>query len=111
MGATSSPKFPYPNGAAGAEPADPVAGQPGHFAWSIWVKQFLKNLNLESVKRSGDTMTGHLTIPQVPTEPNHAASKAYVDSNIGGGGGGGGVPVGPNAPTDPSVVVWIDTSV
>lgn len=45
MGTNSAPDFPYPGGVSGAEPSDPVPGKPGHFAWSRWVKQFVKNLN------------------------------------------------------------------
>ena len=32
------------------------------------------------VKKSGDTMTGQLTLPGNPTQANHAATKAYVDA-------------------------------
>lgn len=45
---SSSPEFPYPGGTPGAAPPDPVAGKPGHFAWSRWVKQFLLNLDAKS---------------------------------------------------------------
>ena len=36
------------------------------------------------VVRSGDTMTGFLTLYAQPTQPMHAATKQYVDSAIGG---------------------------
>jgi Chaperone of endosialidase len=36
------------------------------------------------VMRSGDTMTGYLTLHAHPTQPMHAATKGYVDSAIGG---------------------------
>jgi hypothetical protein len=49
MAASNAPVFPYPGGAAGAVPPDPVAGKPGHFAWSTWMKQF--NLNLDAKVR------------------------------------------------------------
>jgi hypothetical protein len=39
------------------------------------------------VSKSGDTMTGPLTLPGNPTSPLHAATKQYVDA-LGGGGGG-----------------------
>lgn len=45
MGTNSSPEFPWPGGTPGAEAPDPVAGRPGHFAWSRWIKQYVKNLN------------------------------------------------------------------
>ena len=31
------------------------------------------------VRKSGDTMTGALSIPSTPTQPDHAANKKYVD--------------------------------
>lgn len=80
MGTSSSPPHPYPGGTAGAEPPDPVAGSGGHFAWSRWVKQFLKNLDVQVVKRSGDEMTGPLSLSESPALPMHAATKAYVDT-------------------------------
>jgi hypothetical protein len=42
---SSAPEYPYPGGTPGAEPPNPVAGKPGHFAWSTWIKQFVKNLD------------------------------------------------------------------
>ena len=45
MATNSSPVYPYPGGTPGAEAPDPVAGKPGHFAWSRWIKQYCKNLN------------------------------------------------------------------
>lgn len=60
MGTSSAPVYPYPGGSAGAEPPDPSAGAGGHFAWSNWIKQFVKNLDSGAVKRSGDTMLGDL---------------------------------------------------
>lgn len=38
------------------------------------------------VKRSGDTMVGHLNVPS-PVASSHPATKAYVDASSGGGGG------------------------
>ena len=38
------------------------------------------------VNRTGDTMTGFLTLSGAPTQALHAATKQYVDSSIGGGG-------------------------
>lgn len=53
-------------------------------------------LQLNKVERSGDSMTGPLTLPADPTLPLQAATKAYVDAHSGGGGGGGF----PDAPFD-----------
>jgi hypothetical protein len=39
--------------------------------------------------KAGDIMTGLLTLSAAPTLDLHAATKKYVDDNIGGGGGGG----------------------
>lgn len=105
MGASSAPEFPYPGGTQGAEPADPVAGKPGHFAWSRWIKEFVKRLDQQSVKRSGDTIEGTLTMKSgvnesqisatssglnvnsrvtalSPTASGHLATKQYVDTRI-----------------------------
>ena len=50
------------------------------------------------LRRTGGTLTGPLTLPGAPTADAHAATKAYVDDNVGGGGasviGQGLVPVG-----------------
>ena len=43
------------------------------------------------VAKSGDTMTGALTLPGAPTVDLHAATKKYVDDNAGGGGADGAV--------------------
>ncbi len=40
------------------------------------------------VKRSGDTMTGFLSLVADPVSALHAATKQYVDAVAGGGGGG-----------------------
>lgn len=80
MGASSSPPYPYPGGTPGAEAPDPQAGAAGHFAWSNWIKQFVKNLDAQVVKISGDVMTGLLTLSGNPTADMHAATKAYVDN-------------------------------
>ena len=105
MGTSSAPEFPYPGGTAGKEPADPVAGRAGHFAWSRWIKEFVKRLDRDSVKISGDTMTGPLVLKSgttevtvrvegagllvtgpvaasSPTATNHVATKSYVDNRV-----------------------------
>ena len=107
MGTSSAPEFPYPGGTPGAEPADPVAGKTGHFAWSRWVKEFVKRLDRDSVKKSGDTMTGALVLKNgtpesqlrvdsggtgmicstalsaaTPTLETQLATKGYVDTRV-----------------------------
>ena len=67
MANSNAPVFPYPDGTPGAEPPDPVAGKPGHFAWSRWIKQYVKNLNSKVMTLEDQVASG------------------------GGGGGGGGV--------------------
>ena len=39
----------------------------------------ISNLQTNKVSKAGDTMTGALTIPPLPTADGHAASKKYVD--------------------------------
>ena len=105
MGTSSAPEFPYPGGTPGSEPADPVAGRPGHFAWSRWIKAFVKRLDTEVVKRSGDTMSGPLVLKNGtsesqlrvdgtgliistpvsagnPSANGHLATKTYVDNRV-----------------------------
>lgn len=105
MGASSAPEFPFPGGQAGKEPADPLAGKPGHFAWSRWIKEFVKRLDRDSVKNTGDTMTGALVmknggtevpigfentvlkvggplIVSTPAAASHAATRNYVDTRV-----------------------------
>lgn len=88
MGATSAPVFPFPGGTQGAEPADPVAGKPGHFAWSRWIKEYVRRLNVESVKISGDTMTGDLTLkrgaPTGVTLSNPSSGHLAVSGTVSG---------------------------
>ena len=43
-----------------------------------------------ALSRSGGTMTGKITLDGAPTVDLHAATKKYVDDNIGSGGSGGG---------------------
>lgn len=43
------------------------------------------NLDNDFVDKNGDTMTGPLTLPADPTLDMQAATKQYVDNNVGGG--------------------------
>lgn len=70
----------------------------------------------DRVAKAGDTMVGTLTLSGAPTLPLHAATKAYVDANVGGGGGGGVEPVhqilygtGTGVSSSPMFSVNVDT--
>lgn len=102
MGASSAPPY---LGVSGSQPPDPQAGQPGHFAWSIWVKQFVNALDVESVKLGGDTMAGPLSLSGDPVSALHAVTKQYVDSLAGVRQ----LAVGTTTPTDPRTILWMDT--
>lgn len=80
VGTSSAPVFPFPGGQAGAEAPDPEQGKPGHFAWSRWVKQFLKNLDRDTVKLSGDTMQGPLVLAGPQGANNTAATISNIES-------------------------------
>jgi len=43
-------------------------------------------LDEDFIAKSGDTMSGPLTLPADPTLPMQAATRQYVDANAGGGG-------------------------
>jgi microcystin-dependent protein len=88
MGASSQPEYPFPGGTPGTLPPDPQPGKPGHFAFTRWIREFARRLDAESVKRSGDTMTGALTV-LAPTAAKHPATKEYVDLAASSG-----VPIG-----------------
>ena len=49
MADSVAPEFPYPGGTPGAQPPDPIAGRPGHFAWSRWIKKFVTNLDAKTM--------------------------------------------------------------
>jgi hypothetical protein len=110
---TSAPPYPFPGGIQGDEPPDPVAGQPGHFAWSRWIKEFVKRLDntdmvldakVESkLDAAGGSVTGDLSVGgdlslagalevPAPTAGAQAANKAYVDRH-----GAGAVAAGDNS--------------
>lgn len=88
MGASSQPEYPFPGGTPNTLPPDPQPGKPGHFAFTRWVREFVRRLDSESVKRSGDTMTGALTV-LAPTAAKHPATREYVDQAATSG-----VPIG-----------------
>jgi hypothetical protein len=54
---------------------------------TAWTRARIIEYTGASVKRAGDSMTGALTLSGPPAAPLHAASKAYVDSILGGAGG------------------------
>lgn len=43
---------------------------------------FLNSINISTsfVKKTGDVMSGHLGLPNAPTNPEHAVNKSYVDN-------------------------------
>ncbi len=51
--------------------------------------QTAPSVGTDKVSKSGDTMTGLLTLSGAPTNANHATTKTYVDSAIAAAGGGG----------------------
>ena len=51
-----------------------------------------------ALSRSGGTMTGKITLDGAPTVDLHAATKKYVDDNIGSGGDGGSTDGGSGGP-------------
>ena len=81
MATNSSPEFPYPGGTPGAEAPDPVAGKPGHFAWSRWIKQYVKNLNTNLMAHQ-DAVDPH---PQYLTQTE--GNTLYAPFGVTGGGG------------------------
>ena len=92
--------------------------EPG-YPWSRGQTLYADKLNeafTNSVRRTGDTMTGPLALAGDPTANNMAATKNYVDqqiaANLGGGGGGGGanITVSDTPPATPAQnSLWFDS--
>lgn len=59
--------------------------------------------DIGGVAKSGDTLTGHLTLHADPTLNLHAATKQYVDEN----GGGVALEIAETEPTD-TEVLWVN---
>jgi hypothetical protein len=55
-------------------------------ATTAWTRSRIIEYTLNSVSRSGDTMTGPLRLAGPPLDPLHATTKAYVDAVLGAGG-------------------------
>ena len=53
---------------------------------TAWSRARMQEYVGQAMQRTGDTMTGFLTLSANPVNPLHAATKAYVDSIIGAGG-------------------------
>lgn len=51
-------------------------------------KTYVDTADATKVNKAGDTMTGALTLSGAPTSNLHAATKAYVDSQVSGAGTG-----------------------
>jgi hypothetical protein len=64
----------------------PQGANDTNFATTSWVRARVIEYSGNSLQRTGDTMTGSLTLAGAPANPLHAATKAYVDSIIGQGG-------------------------
>ena len=92
-------------------PANPASGQTYemngvNYVWSnyAWVKGAgsAGGGGAQYVLKTGDVMTGFLTLSADPTIDRHAATKAYVDAS-GGGSGGGTLP--PSGTTGTALVI------
>jgi hypothetical protein len=66
--------------------APPVNSNDLTLPTTAWTRARIIDYTATVVKRSGDTMTGALTLAGPPAAPLHAASKAYVDAVLGSGG-------------------------
>ena len=62
-----------------------------------WERLFSGKVDAYRGILTNPSVVGDLTLGQSPSSDLHAASKAYVDSVVGGGGPGGGIP---DAPAD-----------
>jgi len=80
-------------GGAGGTATDIIFTPVGDIAANN-VQAALAELSSEKVKKSGDSMTGFLTLHSAPALDLHAATKLYVDTAVVGGGGGGGTALG-----------------
>jgi hypothetical protein len=66
--------------------APPSNANDNYIPTSGWVRSRIVEYVNTAVKKTGDVMTGPLTIPAYPTQDAHAASKKYVDDAFGAGG-------------------------
>ena len=57
----------------------PVGSNDTNFATTAWTRSRIIEYTATSVTRTGDTMSGPLSLSGLPSQPAHAASKAYVD--------------------------------
>jgi len=79
------PLFDLAWGAFKVPTEDAVAKSPAEAreALELYTQAEVDQALSDKVNKSGDTMTGHLTLPATdPTLNNHAARKAYVDDQI-----------------------------
>ena len=66
----------------------PPQGQnDGVLATTAWARARMVEYAGLAVKKSGDVMTGHLTLSGAPTQPDHAVTRQYIDDLLGGAGG------------------------
>jgi hypothetical protein len=64
----------------------PVGSNDVLLATTAWSRARMIEYSGLNVTRTGDTMTGPLNVPLVPTQAAHATSKQYVDNVLGAGG-------------------------
>lgn len=67
---------------------DPQVGSTSYNNWCRGTGSQVTCDQAAPVLKTGSTMTGTLTLSGAPTNANHAATKAYVDSEISSSGGG-----------------------
>jgi hypothetical protein len=71
-----------PSGGGGPLPASSVIVTPTGNVSATDAQSAITELDSEKVAKAGDAMTGLLVLSAAPTIPNHAATKAYVDTAI-----------------------------
>lgn len=67
--------------------APPTSSADASLVTSAWARARIQEYVAGSVAKTGDTMSGHLTLAGEPTQPSHAATKKYIDDLLGGAGG------------------------
>jgi hypothetical protein len=80
----------YFNAATGDPEAKSLVDVGAVTTFPAWADSFLFQstaaaglADIGAVAKAGDTMTGPLTLPGAPTATNHAATKQYVDTEVG----------------------------
>jgi hypothetical protein len=68
--------------ASGIAPLNPTSGTPTTLSGYSTIEEAVLDIQDTKVDRSGDTMTGFLTLHADPTVSGHAATKQYVDNEL-----------------------------